>query len=138
MGSLKGKRLLHWCHGAPGVLPLLVKAHRVSNDPRYLQSAQLAADLIWRQGLLRKGPGICHGVAGNAYSFLIMFRQTCETKYWYRALAFARFLVNDQFRREARIPDRPLSLYEGLAGTVCFLCDLLEPHRAAFPFMSVI
>lgn len=134
----RGKRLVHWCHGAPGILPLLVKVYRVSNEPRYLQSARLIADLIWRKGLLRKGPGICHGVAGNGYSFLIMFRQTGETKYWHRALEFARFIVNKQFISDAREPDNPFSLYEGFAGAICFLCDLMEPERAAFPFMSVV
>lgn len=115
---------------------MLVKAYRSFKDQRYLDSARLATDLIWRQGLLRKGPGICHGVTGNAYCFLIMYRQTGEAIYLHRAYQFARFLDNELFRQEARTPDRPYSLYEGLAGAVCFLCDLLEPERASFPFMN--
>jgi hypothetical protein len=34
-------------------------------------------------------------------------------------------------------PDRPLSLYEGLAGTLCYLVDLLQPHKAEFPLYPV-
>ena len=37
----------------------------------------------------------------------------------------------------ARAPDSPYSLYEGLAGTVCYLADLLEPTEAEFPFFDV-
>jgi hypothetical protein len=47
------------------------------------------------------------------------------------------FLTDERFIREARTPDRPYSLYEGLAGTVCFLTDLLQPEKASFPFMDV-
>ena len=33
-----------------------------------------AADCVWLRGLLRKGPGLCHGVAGSGYVFLVMHR----------------------------------------------------------------
>jgi len=46
--------------------------------------------------------------------------------------------AGDSFQgTRARTPDRPHSLYEGVAGTVCFLVDLLEPEQAYFPFMDV-
>ena len=87
--------------------------------------------------MLRKGPGICHGVAGNGYVFLILYRLTEDMNHLYRATKFMEFLTNEMFIKEARTPDRPFSLYEGLAGTVCFLVDLLEPKTAQFPFMDV-
>ena len=58
--------LVHWCHGAPGVVYLLAKAYLTWKDEKYLQAMTRSANLIWHKGLLRKGPGICHGVAGNA------------------------------------------------------------------------
>ena len=58
--------LVHWCHGAPGVVYLLAKAYLTWKDEKYLQAMRRSANLIWYKGLLRKGPGICHGVAGNA------------------------------------------------------------------------
>ena len=58
--------LVHWCHGAPGVVYLLAKAYLTWKDEKYLQAMRRCGDLIWHKGLLRKGPGICHGVAGNA------------------------------------------------------------------------
>ncbi|GAB0090335.1 LanC-like protein 3 homolog [Sergentomyia squamirostris] len=95
------------------------------------------AELVWKKGLLRKGPSICHGVAGNGYVFLLLYQLTKDSVYLYRASKFAEFLSDRNFRRDARTPDRPFSLYEGLAGTVCFLADLLEPEKAPFPFMEV-
>lgn len=57
--------LVHWCHGAPGVVYLLAKAYLTWKDEKYLQAAKRCAELTWQKGLLRKGPGICHGVAGK-------------------------------------------------------------------------
>ncbi|GAB0096281.1 LanC-like protein 3 homolog [Sergentomyia squamirostris] len=95
------------------------------------------SELVWKKGLLRKGPSIFHGVAGNGYVFLLLYQLTKDSVYLYRASKFAEFLSDRNFRREARTPDRPFSLYEGLAGTVCFLADLLEPEKESFPFMEV-
>ena len=130
-------RLLHWCHGAPGVFYLFAKAYIVFQEEKYLNACLKCGDLIWHKGLLRKGPGICHGVAGNGYVFLILYRLTKDPKHLYRATKFMEFLTNEMFIKEARIPDRPFSLYEGLAGTVCFLVDLLDLEKAQFPFMDV-
>jgi hypothetical protein len=32
--------------------------------------------VVWQQGLLKKGPGLCHGVAGNAYALLRLWKAT--------------------------------------------------------------
>lgn len=129
--------LVHWCHGAPGVIYVLAKAYLLFNDPRYLEACVKCGELVWKKGLLTKGPGLCHGIAGNGYVFLILYRLTLDEKYLYRAGRFADFLTSDTFTRNARRPDKPMSLYEGLAGTVCFLIDLLQPTKASFPFMDV-
>lgn len=133
----KEKRLVHWCHGAPGAIYLLIKSYLIFRDERYLYAARKCVELVWQKGLLYKGPGICHGVAGNGYVFLVMYRLTGEPVYLYRAGRFMEFLTNDEFLQKARTPDRPFSLYEGLAGTVCYLIDLLNPQKAEFPFMNV-
>ena len=46
------------------------------SDERYLQLARHTADLVWRRGLLKKGYGLCHGAAGNAYTFLHVYQLT--------------------------------------------------------------
>jgi lantibiotic modifying enzyme len=130
-------KLVHWCHGAPGAVYLFAKAFIIFKDQKYLDCCLRCGELVWAKGLLRKGPGICHGVAGSGYVFLLLYRLTNDPKHLYRAAKFADFLTNEEFLREARQPDRPLSLYEGISGTVCFLVDLLQPHKASFPFMDV-
>lgn len=95
------------------------------------------AELTWQRGLLKKGPGICHGVAGSGYVFLLMYRLTGDQHYLHRAVKFAEFLEDPEFIQGARTPDSPESLYEGLAGTVCFVADLMQPDKAEFPFFNV-
>lgn len=128
--------LVHWCHGAPGAIYLLIKAYLVFQEEKYLYASIKAADLIWTKGILKKGPGICHGLAGNGYVFLVMFRLTQDIKYLYRAHRFMEILTTPLLSK-MRQPDYPFSLYEGFAGTVCFLIDLMSPENASFPFMNV-
>jgi hypothetical protein len=83
--------------------------------------------------------GICHGIAGNGYVFLVIYNllNQKEPKYLYRAVKFAEFLKDPQFLQEAKRPDSPYSLYEGIAGTACFVLDLLQPEKAEFPFFNL-
>lgn len=129
--------LIHWCHGAPGMFFLMAKAFLKFGDDKYLESCIKCGDLIWKYGLLKKGPGICHGVAGNGYVHLLLYRLTKDDKHLYRARKFAEFLNEESFKINSRTPDRPYSLFEGLSGTICFLIDLLEPKKAEFPFMDI-
>ena len=69
--------------------------------------------------------------------WLFCYRLTSDEKYLHRALKFAEFLLTDEFQHGARTPDTPYSLYEGLAGTMCFLTDLLQPQKAEFPLFDV-
>lgn len=129
--------LVHWCHGAPGVVYLMAAAYLYWKEERYLDSCLKCGELTWKKGLLKKGPGICHGIAGSGYVFLLLYRLTQDPKHWHRAAAFANFMKTDEFYENARRPDSPYSLYEGFAGTACFLADLHEPEKAYFPFQDV-
>jgi hypothetical protein len=71
-------------------------------------------------------------ISGNGYAFLHLYQATGNQKYLYRAAKFAEFCF-DFGHHGCRIADRPLSLFEGLAGTVYFLSDLLNPDSAKFP-----
>lgn len=134
---VQDNELVHWCHGAGGVVYLLAKAFLLWQDDKYLIACRRVAELIWQKGLLKKGPGLCHGIAGNGYVFLLMYRLTDEELYLHRAIQFSSFLENPSFKHNSRVPDNPYSLFEGTAGTVCFLGDLLEPKQAAFPFCDI-
>ena len=69
-------RLVHFCHGGPGLVHLLLTAHQVwaPEDGKYLSAAVRAGEVVWQRGLLRKGPGLCHGVAGNGYALLHLYQ----------------------------------------------------------------
>ncbi|XP_043587372.1 lanC-like protein 2 isoform X2 [Bombus pyrosoma] len=128
-------KLIHWCHGAPGMTMLFCLAYEIYKDKNYLATAVQCGDVTWARGLLKKGYGICHGVAGNAYTFLSLYQQTKNIKYLYKACKFAEWCM-DYGTHQSRSPDRPFSLFEGLAGTIYFLIDLQHPHSAKFPAYS--
>ncbi|CAG5865727.1 unnamed protein product [Menidia menidia] len=171
--------LVHWCHGAPGTpsalsgtLPpapaplhlsvtvlsrstcagvayLFAKAYLINKKPQYLDTCIRSGELVWQKGLLKKGPGICHGVAGSAYVFLLLYRLTGNSKYIYRAqrqeifseislpCRFAEFIFTEEFKTGSHSVTSVCSLFEGLSGTVCFLVDLLQPDQSEFPLFSV-
>ncbi|KAG8230828.1 hypothetical protein J437_LFUL010225 [Ladona fulva] len=146
MGSGRD-RLVHWCHGAPGAVHLYCLAYEVFGDQRYLDAAKKCGDVVWQRGLLRKGYGICHGVAGNAYTFLALHQtlnrsqakglgEAKDVLNLYRACRFAEWCTTFNQHQE-RTPDRPYSLFEGLAGTIYFMNDLQDPMEARFPAFAL-
>ena len=48
-------KLVHWCHGGPGIIHMLALAYKTFSEPKYLQIASKVADDIWIRGLLKKG-----------------------------------------------------------------------------------
>lgn len=132
-------RLVQWCHGAPGVLLLFVRAYEVFQEPKYLAWAELASDVVWTRGLLQKGNGLCHGIGGNAYCFLILYRATGNDIYLFRARQFALSAEDPQVEKYQRTPDHPWSLFEGLAGLMCLYTDLVvgQPEMAVFPAVEI-
>ena len=55
----------------------------------------------------------------------------------YRAFMYGQWLT-ELVRQDQAIPDRPLSLGEGLAGAVTFLHDLTQdPKSAKFPCFMI-
>jgi hypothetical protein len=128
---------VHWCNGTTGAVFLFARAYEVFGEAAHLDAARRAAEHVWRYGLLRKGNGLCHGIAGNAYAFLSLYRATEEKRQLDRALHFARLSWSGRVTRAQRAPDRPWSLYEGLMGTLCFYLDCLDPVRSRFPAFEV-
>eukprot|EP00929_Paragymnodinium_shiwhaense_P060751 TRINITY_DN30325_c0_g1_i1.p1 TRINITY_DN30325_c0_g1~~TRINITY_DN30325_c0_g1_i1.p1 ORF type:complete len:437 (-),score=54.68 TRINITY_DN30325_c0_g1_i1:87-1397(-) len=132
--------LMHFCHGAPGMVWTYCAAYEVLGEARYLDVARSAGDAVWRYGLVRKGDGLCHGIAGNAYAFLRLLRTTKDQSWLLRAHYFAeRLHAQDPNAAAQRRPDNPYSLFEGSAGTVCFLMELrgASPAGARLPFFDV-
>lgn len=128
--------LVHWCHGAPGVIYMLLQAYKVFGVYQYLEQAVQCGETVWQRGLLKKGYGLCHGAAGNAYAFLALYRLTQDPKHLYRACLFADWCMN-YGKHGCRMPDTPFSLFEGMAGTIYFLADLQQPMKSKFPCFEV-
>ncbi|XP_027339773.1 lanC-like protein GCR2 [Abrus precatorius] len=129
-------RLVHWCHGAPGVALTLVKAAEVFGDTEFLQAAEDAGEVVWNRGLLKR-VGMSHGISGNTYVFLSLYRLTGKMEYLYKAKAFACFLLDraQKLISEGKMHggDRPYSLFEGLGGMACTCLDMIHPQMAKFP-----
>ncbi|KAK9268763.1 hypothetical protein L1049_000525 [Liquidambar formosana] len=129
-------RLVHWCHGAPGVALTLVKASEVFGCKEFLQAAVDAGEVVWNRGLLKR-VGVCHGISGNTYVFLSLYRLTGNVEFLYRAKAFACFLLDraQNLISEGKMHggDRPYSLFEGIGGMAYLFLDMIEPSEARFP-----
>ncbi|KAI4901247.1 hypothetical protein NFI96_031677 [Prochilodus magdalenae] len=106
--------LVHWCHGSPGVIYMLLQAYKVFGVQQYLEDAIRCGELVWQRGLLKKGYGLCHGAAGNAYCFLSLYKLTHDPRHLYRACMFADWCMN-YGKHGCRTPDTPFSLFEGTA-----------------------
>ncbi|XP_075482131.1 lanC-like protein GCR2 [Primulina tabacum] len=129
-------RLVHWCHGAPGIALTLVKAAKVFGSEEFLYAAINAGEVVWNRGLLKR-VGICHGISGNTYVFLSLYQLTGNPKFLYRAKAFACFSHD---RAQTSISegimhggDRPHSLFEGIGGMAYLFLDMNDPSQARFP-----
>ncbi|GLU13086.1 hypothetical protein SLE2022_297330 [Rubroshorea leprosula] len=130
-------KFVQWSHGATSMAITLSKASQVyPNDRDFRDAAIEAGEVVWKNGLVKK-VGLADGVAGNAYSFLSLFRLTGESIYQERAKAFANFLYHNAKKLvnlgHARGTDNAYSLFLGLAGTACLWFDLLAPENSSFP-----
>ncbi|KAI3820579.1 hypothetical protein L1987_08127 [Smallanthus sonchifolius] len=129
-------RLVHWCHGAPGVALTLAKVAKVFGDEELHKAALEAGEVVWERGLLKR-VGICHGISGNAYVFLSLYRLTGDVKFLYRAKAFAAFLHEKSAMLISQGTmhggDHPFSLFEGVGGMAYLFMDMVEPLKARFP-----
>ncbi|KXN85641.1 hypothetical protein AN958_10978 [Leucoagaricus sp. SymC.cos] len=157
--TLKDSR---WCHGAPAMLILLSTILRMSVTPavitgltekqqdRFVVSLQRGCALVYMQGLLRKGVGLCHGVAGSVYALLaasnvlddpcnVNTSQSSETNptgtnserhapYFTQAAHLAHLATYSSSltrKGDMKTPDHPWSLYEGMAGMCCAWGEVL-------------
>ncbi|RVE41582.1 hypothetical protein evm_013767, partial [Chilo suppressalis] len=76
LNSSSRDRLVQWCHGAPGFVPLCILASQVFQEDKYLKIALQCGEVVWQRGLCTKGYSICHGVSGNAYTFIQLYQAT--------------------------------------------------------------
>ena len=138
--ALAGQELprqpVQWCHGAPGIV---ISLAGLPPDLRTDGLLRAGGELTWAAGPLRKGPGLCHGTAGNAYALLALWRRECDERWRDRARAFAADALADVRARRAAAGHGRYTLYTGDLGVALLLADCLDdapPAATAFPFLN--
>ena len=120
---IRGQIRVQWCHGAPGII---TTAHEYLPEELLLDGAELT----WRAGGHGKGPGLCHGTAGNGYAFLKAFERTGDERWLDRAGRFAVHALEQLDRR-----DPSSSLWNGAPGVALYAADCLDA-RTRYPVLE--
>jgi hypothetical protein len=122
-----------WCHGAPGIVASL--APIAPADSSLTELLVAGGELTWRAGPLAKGPGLCHGTAGNGYAFLKLFERTGDELWLDRARAFAMHAAGQVERMRSTYGRGRYSLWTGDLGAAVYLSSCLEA-TAAMPTLD--
>ena len=126
--------LVQWCHGAPGMITSLAALPARATDT--LEALLCAGgELVWGAGPLSKGPGLCHGTAGNGYAFLALFARTGDAMWLERARRFAIHALAQSDAARARHGRGRHSLYSGDLGVACYAADCIDA-RAGLPLID--
>src|SRR5436190_18844691 len=127
-----GRIVLQWCTGAPGV---------VAGAWDYLDEDLLlaGAELLWRAVVHQdeKGPGICHGTAGNGFALLKAFARTGDERWLERARRFAVHALAQAERLRAANGRGRYSLWTGDVGTALFAAACLDLD-ARYPIFDIV
>lgn len=125
-----GEIRVQWCAGAPGIV---IAASEYLDEELLLAGAELA----WHTGPknLDKGPGICHGTAGNGYAFLKAFARTGDERWLDRARHFAMHALEQVERLRTQRGRGRYSLFTGDVGAAVYAADCLD-ERTAYPLFG--
>jgi len=116
---------VQWCHGAPGIISTL-------GDLLPESLCLGAGELIWRAGPLRKGPGLCHGTAGNGFALLKLHELTADERWLDRARRFAMHAVQQVKEQRSEVGRGRYSLWTGDIGVALYLRACLDA-QPGFP-----
>jgi hypothetical protein len=119
-----------WCHGAPGIGATL--------------GDLLADDLLlglaghtWAYGPLEKGPGLCHGTAGNGYALLRTWSLTGDERWLERARGFAAVALEQVEQMRAQHGRGRYTLFTGDVGAALFARACLDGDPC-FPVLDIL
>lgn len=105
------------CHGAPGFVTSLAGL----DDARLDAVLVAAGELVWHAGPLAKGGGLCHGTAGNGWTFLELHARTGEARWRERARAFATKAMAQCDAHARQYGQRRYSLWTGDVGAALYV-----------------
>ncbi|CAH0142548.1 hypothetical protein SRABI118_00322 [Massilia sp. Bi118] len=126
------KKLLQFCHGAPGFVICLAGFPGEELDDLLLA----AGETVWAAGPLAKGSNLCHGTGGNGYALLVLYQRTGDPRWLERARAFAMHGIHQVERDAAHYGQGRYSLWTGDPGFAIYLWDCLRAE-ADFPTLDV-
>jgi hypothetical protein len=133
MPESSAKRLMQYCHGAPGFVVCLAG---LPHEPALDGLLDAAGRATWAAGPLRKGSNLCHGTAGNGYAFLKLYERSGQAHWLDKARAFAMHAIAQAEAAAARHGQLRYSLWTGDPGLAIYLWDCLR-GRAEFPTLDV-
>jgi len=124
---------VQWCHGAPGMVMSLSAA--AVDDASFTELLEAGGELVWAAGPLAKGPGLCHGTAGNGVAFLALFERTGDARWLDRARRFAVHALLQVERHRAQYEMGRYSLWTGDLG-VALMAESCIDGRAGMPSLE--
>ena len=125
---------VQWCHGAPGIVTALAGADLENDELTEILTA--GGELTWQAGPLRKGAGLCHGTAGNAFAFLALLHRTGDELWLERARSFAMHAAGQVEQARAADGRGRYTLWTGDIGTAILLERCLEGSERGFPTLD--
>lgn len=128
--------LVQWCHGAPGFVTALAPLPR-GRSASVDALLEGAGECTWRAGPLTKGPGLCHGTAGNGAALLALYGRTGDTRWLDRARAFAMHAIGQCEGHRARYGRGRYTLWTGDLGLALYLWQCIE-GRCGMPTLDFV
>lgn len=126
------KKLMQFCHGAPGFVICLGDWPGGDLDELLLAAGRAT----WAAGPLSKGSNLCHGTGGNGYAFLKLYQRTRDPMWLERARAFAMHGIAQTEADAAQYGQMRYALWTGDPGFAIYLWDCVQA-QARFPTMDV-
>ena len=125
------KRLMQFCHGAPGFVICLGDLPIRDLDDLLLAGGEAT----WEAGPLKKGSNLCHGTGGNGYAFLKLYERTGDQRWLARARSFAMHGIAQTEAHARQYGQMRYSLWTGDLGFAIYLRDCVR-GAGAFPMLD--
>jgi len=128
--------LMQWCHGAPGIVTALADFPPL-HSPAFEALLLAAGQAIWQAGPLTKGPGLCHGTAGNAAALLVLHGRSGDARWLDRARALAMHAIGQCDVARATHGQGRYSVWTGDPGLALVLWQCIQ-GTAGLPLLDLV